>query len=126
MHVLLVDDEDLVRAGTAEMLRALGHTVTEATGALDALRRLEAGAAIEVVVTDYMMPHMDGAELAHRIAERHPGMPVLVITGYAGGALDAGLPVLAKPFRQADLAQALQDLIQPAPDAANQPLVHSG
>jgi hypothetical protein len=46
-------------------------------------------------------------------------MPVMIVTGYAGGDLDLGLPQLAKPFRQADLAAALERLVEPAPAAAN-------
>jgi CheY-like chemotaxis protein len=57
------------------------------------------------------MPGIDGGELARRIVQTHPGMPVLLITGYAGPAEDmADLPRLAKPFGQAEIAAALQDL----------------
>jgi PAS domain S-box-containing protein len=109
--ILLVDDEDLVRTGTAEMLRDLGHEVAEAAGGAEALRLLRAGLQVDVVITDYLMPQMDGAELVRRIREERPGVPALVITGYAGGNLDLQLPQLAKPFRQADIASALQKLL---------------
>jgi CheY-like chemotaxis protein len=59
-----------------------------------------------------MMPRMSGGELAKRIQERYPHLPVMIITGYAGGDLDLGLPQLAKPFRQADIAAALDRLMQ--------------
>ena len=110
MSLLLVDDEDLVRAGTAEMLRELGHQVIEASSGGEALTRLNDGVEIDALVTDYMMPVMDGAELARRAQTLRPKLPVLVITGYAGGDLELGLPQLAKPFRQGDLAAALQQL----------------
>jgi CheY-like chemotaxis protein len=111
LNLLLVDDEDLVRLGTAEMLRDLGHDVHEASGGAQALVKLTRATDIDAVVTDYMMPRMNGAELARRIGEIRPGTPVLVITGYAGGNLELGLPQLAKPFRQADLAAALERLV---------------
>jgi CheY-like chemotaxis protein len=114
--VLLVDDEELVRRGTAEMLRDLGHGVHEASGGAQALGMLNDGLQVDALVTDYMMPHMTGAEFAE-LARRSAGdIPVLLITGYAGGELDLGHPQLAKPFRQADLAVALHRLVHPADD----------
>ena len=110
LSILLVDDEELVRVGTAEMLREMGHHVIQASGGGEALAKLASGAEPDIVVTDYMMPRMDGAELASQIEARFQGLPVLVVTGYAGGDLDIGLPQLAKPFRQADLSAALAQL----------------
>jgi CheY-like chemotaxis protein len=110
LTLLLVDDEDLVRAGTAEMLRELGHTVHEASGGAEALGKLNSGLKVDAVVTDYMMPRMNGAELAMQVRELDSDARILVITGYAGGDLDLGLPQLAKPFRQADIAVALDRL----------------
>lgn len=113
LAIMLVDDEDLVRAGTAEMLRDLGHEVTDVPGGAEALAALDAGLTVDVVITDYMMPRMNGGELAERLLARRPDLPVLVVTGYAGGDLEIALPQLAKPFRQADLAAALADLTEP-------------
>ncbi|USI74569.1 response regulator [Sphingomonas morindae] len=107
LSILLVDDEDLVRTGTAEMLRDLGHRVVEAGSGAEALALLERPGGFDVIVSDYMMPRMNGAQLAEAARRRRPDCPVLVITGYAGGDLSLGLPQLAKPFRQADLAAAL-------------------
>ncbi|RDE07515.1 response regulator [Sphingomonas aracearum] len=109
--ILLVDDEELVRTGTADMLRDLGHVVHEAENGADALAKLTGGIGADAIVTDYMMPGISGAELAERARKLQPGLPVLVITGYAGGNLDIGLPQLAKPFRQADLASALEKVV---------------
>jgi signal transduction histidine kinase len=111
LAILVVDDEDLVRAGTAEMLRDLGHTVYEASSGPQALAILEAGTAVDVVVTDYMMPRMDGGELAAQIRGSHPDLPILVVTGYAGGDLELEQPQLAKPFRQAGLMAAIRKLL---------------
>jgi len=118
LSVLLVDDEDLVRAATAEMIRDLGHSVAEADGALEALGRLDGGFKADVVVTDYMMPGMDGGALSRRIAETHPDIAVLLITGYTGPTNDVmHLPRLAKPFGQSEIAAALANLF--ADDAGN-------
>jgi len=111
LRVLLIDDEELVRTATAEMIRDLGHSVVEASGAADALAQLDRGLGIDVVVTDYKMPGIDGGEVARRIAQTHPDTPVLLITGYAGPADDMiDLPRLAKPFGQAEIAAALASL----------------
>jgi PAS domain S-box-containing protein len=115
LSVLLVDDEELVRAGTAEMLREMGHSVHEASGGAQALRMLGSGLPIDAVVTDYMMPHINGAELAERARALQAGLPVLVVTGYAKGGLDLSFPQLAKPFRQADLAAAVEKLVRSTP-----------
>ena len=74
LTILLVDDEDSVRAGAAEMLRELGHVVIEAAGGAEALTKLEGDAAVDVLITDYMMPSIDGAELARRARERRPDL----------------------------------------------------
>jgi signal transduction histidine kinase len=111
LSVLLVDDEELVRTATAEMIRELGHHVEEASGAIDALARLDEGLAVDVVVTDYMMPGMNGGALARRIAKSHPQIPILLITGYTGATDDVlHLSRLAKPFGQAEMAAALAGL----------------
>ncbi|RYD66820.1 MAG: response regulator [Sphingomonadales bacterium] len=113
LAILLVDDEELVRVATAEMLRDLGHHVTDAESGADGLAKLSAGLEPDIVVTDYKMPGMDGAELARRVRELRPQMPVLLITGYTGTTEDVHhLPRLAKPFGQTELATALAALIE--------------
>ncbi|HVF83454.1 MAG TPA: PAS domain S-box protein [Sphingomicrobium sp.] len=109
--VLLVDDEDLVRASTSDMLNDLGYAVQEACSAEEALRLLASGYEPEVIVTDHLMPGMSGADLARKVREVHPQSKVLLISGYAdveGIAVD--LPRLTKPFRIKDLAQSLSEL----------------
>jgi len=111
LSVLLVDDEPLVRTATAEMIRDLGHGVEEAAGGAEGLARIEGGLSIDAVITDYMMPGMDGGALSRRIAEIRPNLPVLLITGYTGPTDDVlHLPRLAKPFGQAEIAAALGSL----------------
>jgi signal transduction histidine kinase/CheY-like chemotaxis protein len=111
LSVLLVDDEDLVRFATAEMVRELGHRVIDVGSGVEALEQLRQGLDVDVVITDYKMPRMDGAQLAQQIAETRPSVPVLIITGYTGVSGDAlNLPRLAKPFGQAEIAAALANL----------------
>ncbi len=122
LSILLVDDEELVRQATAEMLRELGHEVTTAGGGAEALAKLAAGLAPDVIVTDYMMPRMDGAEFARRVQDERPELPVLLITGYAGNDDKApDLPRLAKPFRQADLAASIARLVEPSGNVVRLP-----
>jgi len=114
LSVLLVDDEDIVRLGTAEMIRDLGHQVAEASGGAEALALLADGFAPDVVVTDYKMPRMDGAELSRRLQAVHPALPILIITGYTGTTDDVlHLPRLAKPFGRAEIGAALAALVGP-------------
>ena len=112
LTVLVVDDEELVRRGTAEMLRDLGHSVFEAEGGAEALTTLAAHPDIEVVVTDYKMPRMDGAEFARHVRAVKPEMPILLISGYTGAADPIeGLPRLDKPFGLAALSDAVQGVV---------------
>jgi CheY-like chemotaxis protein len=110
--VLLVDDEELVRASTASMLTELGYEVIETSSAEEALRLVHEGLAPDLLMTDHLMPGMTGTELAREIQARRPGTPVLIVSGYAeleGIAPD--LPRLAKPFRHAELAEQVAALL---------------
>jgi signal transduction histidine kinase len=111
--ILLVDDENLVRSATAEMLREMGHSVIEAATGSAALDCLNSGERIDLLITDYLMPGMRGSELAEDARDIRPGLPVMLLTGYANLAKGeaAGLPRLSKPFREADLARAVAGLL---------------
>jgi len=109
--VLLVDDEELVRASTADMLVQLGYHVAEAASGEQALLLIDEGLRPDVLVTDHLMPGMTGTELAVLFRQRAPRSPVLLISGYAEDeGVDAGLARLTKPFRQDDLAASLSVL----------------
>lgn len=109
---LLVDDEDLVRMSTADMLNDLGFDVLEAGSAEEALKLMEAGNAPDLLVTDHLMPGMNGADLARQARLLLPGLPVLVVSGYAEvDGITPDLPRLTKPFRSADLAASLEDML---------------
>jgi CheY-like chemotaxis protein len=109
---LLVDDEALVRMGTANMLVDLGYEVVESSSAEKALRLLEEGLHIDVLITDHLMHGMTGGELARRVNERGVDfIPVLILSGFTDAkTIPAELSRLAKPFVQADLAASLAGL----------------
>jgi CheY-like chemotaxis protein len=109
--VLLVDDEELVRASTAEMLVDLGYAVIEAHSAEDALCLVSNGLRPDLLVTDHLMPGIDGVELAQMLKHRLPALRQLIISGYAeGDGLAPDIPRLGKPFRRDDLARVLAEL----------------
>jgi signal transduction histidine kinase len=115
--ILLVDDEELVRIGTAEMLTDLGYKVVEATSGAEALRILRAGEPPDLMITDYLMPGMNGVVLIEHARVLAPAMEMMLITGYSTIAEGPGatVPRLAKPFRQSDLAEFVADLLTPPP-----------
>ncbi|MCA1661977.1 MAG: PAS domain S-box protein [Novosphingobium sp.] len=108
-RILLVDDEPLVRLGTAETLREEGFEVDEADDG-DAAIALAAGNAYACVITDYLMPGLNGVELARRLREQWPGLPILLLSGYADPEAFSELPYLTKPCFAADLLQAIAGL----------------
>ena len=113
LSVLLVDDDDLVRAGAAVMLEAFGHTVVQVSSATRALDHLASREHFDVLVTDQRMPRMTGVDLIRRARFMRPDLPAVLITGYTD-ALDPDancLPVLAKPFRAAELARAVAEAV---------------
>ena len=110
--VLVCEDDDDVAALVVDMLAQLGHAPTRVTTAAAALGALADGRVVDLLFTDVLMPGgMDGLALAREVRRRRPGLPVLLTTGYTGGGVAAvplGLPLLRKPYRIDDLAQALQ------------------
>jgi signal transduction histidine kinase/CheY-like chemotaxis protein len=111
--ILLVDDEDIVRRATADMLSDIGYVVVEAASGAEALRLVRDGAACDAVVSDYLMPGMNGVDLIRHLRELAPELPAMLISGYSTIAEGSGseLPRLAKPFRQADLARSVAQLL---------------
>ena len=110
--ILLVDDEDLVRLSTADMLAETGFAVIEAASAEEALSVLRRGTNVNAVVTDHLMPGMTGVDLARIVKETWPHTPVLIVSGYAEGeGIAPELPRLSKPFRKSDLTGSLVSLM---------------
>ena len=119
-RVLIVDDDQLVMAGTSAMIEDLGHESIEAHSAEEALTKLTSGAAIDVVITDHAMPVMTGLQLAACIQERFPGLPIILATGYAELPTDPanmGLLKLSKPCTQQDIAMAIHRAVCSRPAA---------
>jgi CheY-like chemotaxis protein/two-component sensor histidine kinase len=108
---LLVDDEELVRMSTADMLGDLGYKVVDVASAEEALKAIAGGLAIDLLISDHLMPGMNGTDLVREIRARRPGLPALLVSGYAeGDGIAPDLPRLTKPFRQADLAASIASL----------------
>jgi PAS domain S-box-containing protein len=109
-RILLVDDDSLVSMNTAYMLMDLGHSVLELESGTHALRLMETDAQFDVVITDYAMPVMTGLDLASKIKQIHPDMPIIIATGYADlpPQVMLGFLRLNKPYTQEQLAQALE------------------
>jgi CheY-like chemotaxis protein len=113
-RVLVVDDDPEVRAVTSAFIADLGHGLAEANDGASALRALKSE-QIDLVVADFAMPGMNGAELATQARISRPDLPVLLVTGYADlGRVPDGYPVLHKPFEQAELAAAIANLLRDA------------
>ncbi len=118
--VLLVEDQDGVRAVAAEHLREFGYTVLDVADGAAALRLLRPGARVDVLVTDVGLPGgMNGRQMADAARERRPGLPVLFITGYADGVLDCqlapGMEMIGKPFALDALSARVRAMLEIAP-----------
>lgn len=116
---LLVDDEELVRASTSYMLAELGYRVIEAASGEEAMALMDSGEAFDLLVTDHLMPGINGTDLARVVRASRPGTPILLVSGYAEReGLDPDLPRLTKPFRKSELAVSLDQLRGDARDEA--------
>jgi signal transduction histidine kinase/CheY-like chemotaxis protein len=118
--ILLVEDEEGVRAMAGEVLREAGYEVLEAANGEDALALLRRRSArVDLVISDVVMPRMGGAALAQELHRSHPGLPVLLTSGHTERALaDYGvssddIPFLAKPFAPAAMLARIRDLLHP-------------
>jgi PAS domain S-box-containing protein len=112
-NVLLVEDDDEVREVSAMLLQRLGYRVTAVADGRQALSLLHGRDRFDVLFTDIAMPlGMSGVELASRARALRPGLRILLTTGHAGADRrdHGGFPVLAKPFRPAELGRALAEL----------------
>jgi PAS domain S-box-containing protein len=109
LTILLVDDDPLISMNTAYMLMDLGHTVYEASSAMQALKLFEANNDIHVVVTDYAMPNMSGLDLAKRLRALKPELPIILASGYAElpPGQEVAMARLNKPYTQQQLGESL-------------------
>jgi len=118
--VLLIEDDELLKSGLQEVLETQGFRVVGAADGLEALTWISE-IKVDLVITDLMMPGMNGAELIHRLTKTHPQLPVIV----ASGAIDVIVELmgqdsfnalgiratLMKPFKLADLVAKTKELI---------------
>jgi two-component system, cell cycle sensor histidine kinase and response regulator CckA len=113
--ILIVDDEDGVRAMLGQQLMALGHSILEARHGLEALHlvRTQHG-RVDVVLTDVVMPHLNGTQLAATLIGEFPQLPVILMSAYAPRALtrvgiyQSVVPVLVKPFTNDEVSGLIQ------------------
>ncbi len=113
--ILLVEDEDPVRAVNSRALSARGYTVLEAASGLEALAIVEEGEhAIDLVVSDVVMPEMDGPSLLREVRKHQPHLKVIFVSGYAEDAFRKNLPegetfnFLPKPFSLKQLVETVK------------------
>ena len=114
--VLVVEDEDSLRAGIRRLLQSEGYNVMEAPNGATALQLLEGTASdsVALVLTDLRMPVMDGRQLASALARRRPSLPIVFMSGFTAQLMDLrlvspNLAFLAKPFRNDDLLAAVRN-----------------
>jgi CheY-like chemotaxis protein len=104
-RILVVDDEPAVRRFTARVLSEEGYLVEEAADGAEALGRVRYGEpAVDAVVSDVVMPRLNGVELLRELAALRPALPIILMSGYATEHLDgigiaAPCGILSKPFR---------------------------
>lgn len=118
-HVLIVEDQEVLRRGVARGLQRAGYRVSEACDGVDALAVLEREQDVDLVLSDVVMPRMDGVALVARLAREWPNVRVLMMSGYSDpalGALPSDVRLLAKPFRTRELLAQLSALLnRPTP-----------
>ncbi|MEP6831044.1 MAG: response regulator [Rhizomicrobium sp.] len=116
-RILVVEDDEGVRAAVVDMLTDLGYRVQRAENAEAALKLLEAGAKLDLLFTDVVMPGaISTREMTRRAQEMHPGLKVLYTSGYTqnaivhNGRLDDDAFLLSKPYRKDELARKLRSV----------------
>jgi DNA-binding NtrC family response regulator len=124
--VLVVDDDELVLGLTCRMLRNAGYATVEAASARQALSILETGPGpVDLVLTDVVMPEMDGRVLGQLIGEAYPTLPVAYMSAYAAndvlhrGATFPNAPFLSKPFSLETLLALVKKTLESARDAGS-------
>jgi signal transduction histidine kinase/CheY-like chemotaxis protein len=110
-RLILVDDDNAVREVTAATLRELGYTVLEAGSGGAALELLEHSVNVDLMLIDFAMPGMSGAEVARRVQTTRPSLPILFVTGYADRAALEGVSeaqIIGKPFVDNELHEKVR------------------
>ncbi len=107
--ILVVDDDALIAMSTVEMVEDLGHNVIEANSGMAALEILRSGKSVDLMITDFSMPKMSGADLILAVREIFPTLPIILASGYAElpGNVKLDVGRLGKPYQQSQLADAI-------------------
>lgn len=118
-RILLVEDEDMVRAVAERALARAGHEIIACPGGEEGLAAIEDGSAFDLVVSDVVMPGMDGPAMVRAIRERRPDIPVLFMSGYAEESLrkDIDIPdmhFIAKPFSVSAISDKVTEVMRAA------------
>jgi CheY-like chemotaxis protein len=118
--ILVIDDEDIVRALVSRSLREAGYRLIQASHGAAAISLLETGASgVDLVICDLVMPVVGGREVSDWIKEHCPGLPLLFISGYprayleANDLFDPSVPMLRKPFLPSKLLESVEELLVP-------------
>jgi len=117
--VLVVDDDQLVREPIADYLREVGYDVLEAGDAHEAINLVDHGSHVDLVFTDVRMPgELDGVGLARWVRTHHPGLPVLMTSGYYGTGwlgerLEREVRLIQKPYTQDEVLRHIRRLLAP-------------
>jgi CheY-like chemotaxis protein len=118
-RVLLVDDAADVLVTLGAFLEGAGLTVIKARSGDEALAIVASDQMLDAIVTDNAMPGLSGTDLLLQSAQMRPGLPGLIVTGYADtaslGALPPSVGILCKPFRREELVSRVREMTQPAP-----------
>ena len=116
--VLLVEDEDAIRRLGIRLLEKMGYRVLSASAPSEAIHLVEQEAnKIDLLLTDVVMPEMNGRDLANRLQEIDPNIKVLFMSGYTNnvivhrGVLDDGINFISKPFSQKELAVKVHEVL---------------
>ncbi|MDA8249650.1 MAG: response regulator, partial [Rhodospirillales bacterium] len=123
-RLMLVDDDADVLEALAGHMTSLGYAVQPVPSAVEALARLEAGEAVDLLVSDLSMPDMDGMTLIGEAQRRNPALPAVLLTGFATDAAEIAarrmpgrVELLHKPIRGRVLAAHVADLLRRPPPA---------
>lgn len=116
-RILLAEDDASMRTFLTTALERAGHEVTVCEDGLSALKALGTGASFDLLLSDIVMPGMDGIELSRRAADIRPALKVMFITGFAAVAMEQNIEqtqstrVLSKPFHLNDLVEQVETLL---------------